>query len=263
MGRGEAKTKQKSKGCCFCGSSGPMSKEHIWAVWAADLLPASQDYHREKITGWGPEGRQTHLLTRQGSTKTIRIPVVCKKCNGGWMGDMEDLVAPLLRPMSKGQRIDLDGPAQANLAAYFTMKAMVADLSRTGEHIFWSHERADFFTSRKIPEGTSVHLARYQWEPDPLVQQYNKESRLARSPDGPADHRFGVANQTIRFGELFVQVLTLRQEGIEPIAAPGSVLSIHPPKRENLRWPPLVRLQPNAAYVLQHVLEFGQLRPAS
>jgi hypothetical protein len=40
------------------------------------------------------------------------------------------------------------------------------------------------------------------------------------------------------------------------------VFFIHPPKGETLRWPPIIRLETNAAFVLQHAIEFGQLRPA-
>jgi len=249
--------KKGRRACCFCGGF-DLSKEHIWPEWAAKLLPEGDNTHaRSKYEGWGQEERLVDRWHRQGPPKTIRIYGVCKTCNNGWMGEMEEEVRPWLGPILKREPVGLTEAGQRILANYLVMKAMVADQSRPGENVFSKGERTAFYNDRAIPEATFVTLYRYNHEPDPFVTQYNKETHgvfIEQLVDGEVERK-GVANQTFRFGELFAQVVLLRDAEGKLETKPGFPLRIHPSIHHTLHWPPLFRLPPSGAYMIQHLLQ--------
>lgn len=246
--------KKGRRACCFCGGFN-LSKEHIWPQWAAPYLPEGRDHVRTKFKGWGRTARTVSEWARQGATKTIRIYTVCRSCNSGWMSDMEQAVRPWLEPILKRQSVEMTIEGQCVLTRYFTLKAMVADQSQEGENVFSKDERKAFFEKRNIPEITSITLYRYIHEIG-RVAQYNKENYgyiMVQKNGGW--QRNGIANLTFRFSELFIQVLLLRNVGVELKAMPGFELRIHPPMNNSLRWPPLFRLGTGDAHTIQHVLE--------
>ncbi|WP_443970617.1 hypothetical protein [Sphingobium sp. CR28] len=101
-----------------------------------------------------------------------------------------------------------------------------------------------------------IAFYRYNYNPDPIVAQYNKEIAgvLLVEEDGEMERK-GIANITFRFGDLFVQVLLTRQPENTLRGLPGYAFNIHPSANHLLRWPPLLRLDVSNANMLQHLLE--------
>jgi len=236
-------TTKKVNGCCFCNGPG-LTKEHIWPDWAADLLPDSGSYFRAKIRGGGglsPGGSVEGHWSRQGAVKTIRLRVVCKPCNSGWMGDMEQAVKPILKPMLNDKQISLSRDNQQTLAQYFAMKAMVADLSRP-PYAFTENERNLFYLERAIPDRCRIHLSRYPDPPNPIVALYNKESVGG----------IGL-NQTFRFNYIYVQVLMPVVKILKKL--PKSHWITINPVDDEVIWPPNQSIFIQEAKEFQHIFE--------
>ena len=63
---------------------------------------------------------------------TVVVPEVCKRCNTGWMSDLEGDAAPIITPMLAGQKVLLGDREQTILARWLVKTAMV--YQATTEH---------------------------------------------------------------------------------------------------------------------------------
>src|SRR5262245_48996731 len=97
--------------CVFCGEGGtpgnPISPEHLWSTWMADLLAPLLPKDDE------PEHIEFHETARRGTVKIMSesrsvrglahrkktIKAVCQHCNHGWMSIIEDAAKPRLTPL--------------------------------------------------------------------------------------------------------------------------------------------------------------------
>lgn len=87
--------------CYFCGKTGQITKEHVWAQWMdKDVEVEGTRYTRTIGFARTADDAFTELPTvearRQGSVLTTKVREVCKDCNSGWMSRMEAAVEPLL-----------------------------------------------------------------------------------------------------------------------------------------------------------------------
>ncbi len=89
-----------SKKCLFCGSKEELTKEHIIPMWLINFLDLGDaDIGMTHVNPFG--GVVSH---RAHTPKTLVNSWVCKKCNGGWMSELEtsskDLLMKLINRVS-------------------------------------------------------------------------------------------------------------------------------------------------------------------
>jgi hypothetical protein len=75
-----------------------MSKEHFWSQWMKEFLSSGTDltHIHEIYTSEAKNQVKTFHSTKQGDVITKKIRVVCRKCNSGWMGSLQEKVKPIL-----------------------------------------------------------------------------------------------------------------------------------------------------------------------
>lgn len=119
------------------------------------MLPRIQYEHT--ITG-GPS--HTPYIKRQNSL-TVRYPCVCEPCNNVWMGDIERLVIPVLKPIIQGfHPTGLNKQARHALALWMSLRAIVVDAycsTQEKPEFFTKAERIAFANSKTSPLSNS-HL---------------------------------------------------------------------------------------------------------
>src|SRR5215470_8426916 len=133
------------KRCIFCGGF-RLSKEHLFSKWTYALVPNSPtDTH---VRGHFTSSRgnpsvieEREVKSYQGNVNTIRLRVVCKTCNNGWMSREDKEIKPILSALILCQPISLDEAAQLKLATWIAMKAMVAEQSRPDDAACIQDER--------------------------------------------------------------------------------------------------------------------------
>lgn len=249
MGKTNNTSKGSKKSCIFCGGA-PICKEHIWPKWATKILPHGVGSNtRAKVWGfYSPE--LIASWQRQGDTKSITISAVCKDCNSGWMSQYESEVQQWITPMCFGLPVQLSSTTQKILGEYFIYKAMIADRSAMSNPSFTELETRIFHYDRRLPVGISVNLFNYIYDFDSIAQ-YNKESFVRlEGPSGP-----GVANYTLRFGKLLVQVLLFREADFVVSQQLGYSLNITPIHFAKLSYPPLFKLDYDKAWAVQHAYQ--------
>jgi hypothetical protein len=112
-----------AKSCVFCGSEGPLTKEHTFADWLSkiglDLQPRRH--------GAGPLNRslQDRGVTRP-FTQTVRD--VCRSCNGGWMGALEAAAGRVLPQLILGQPGSIETEQDCAAIARWTHKTALVNM---------------------------------------------------------------------------------------------------------------------------------------
>lgn len=87
-----------------------------------------------------------------------KIKVVCKKCNETWMGDIEENIKPILKPIIQGQSTIIDNDSLTKLAIWLTLKFLVADCDRETIPIATAKILSAFKTLQRIPDGLKIWI---------------------------------------------------------------------------------------------------------
>src|SRR5258708_22229096 len=108
--------------CAFCGSR-DLSAEHVLPDWLTrvGLSQAAVVYEV------GPPNRRPHRWS--GPPFKLTTKRVCRRCNTGWMADLENAAKPLLVRMIQEEALRLEVDDQEVIAAWAHKTALTAMLA--------------------------------------------------------------------------------------------------------------------------------------
>ena len=156
------------KKCIFCGQNAS-SKEHIWSQWMHDMLPAPEPHfkHSRLIYDYHPDSgiSQRGASERQGDLRTVRIRVVCRECNQGWMNDLEQLARPFLEPLIQGSPVALDNEQMTIVAQWITLKCFISEHERSNNALTPLDDRLALKRQGKIPAYYRIYSASHNVGP--------------------------------------------------------------------------------------------------
>jgi hypothetical protein len=239
--------------CIFCGG-GSLSKEHFWPAWSVKLFPpGSHAEHYEVLvtrTEIDTLARPVEVQSRQGSTTTKKIRVVCQKCNNEWMGDIETAAKPILSRVILGRADVLDQAAQKVLAVWIALKVMVGEQNRPKDAVVTQEQRDEFKENRTIPEGMRIWIANYKGETWRFrYRRHNATLTLPNPKVMPVGGK-NVQTTTFGFGNLLVHTMTYSRQGVDinQFVKVGSQMTIlWPSAAPTISWPePFVLLDKGA-----------------
>lgn len=247
--------------CVFCGSK-PTTKEHAWPAWLAEEYPQLRSVRMAAASGQvmyaGPIQVANQVFSnRQYLAKTfdVQVKVVCKRCNNGWMSDLEASAKPLIGTIMHGTPLSLDAQSQRTLATWtFKTMAMLQFASPRLPPYPASH-RQHLYASHEPPPSVFIWSARCIDTPGPtvpLVDYIFYDSSVGRetpSPKVAGPYRYTGA---IRINQVAFQLLGI-DGGILPSGFDHGYWGQHIipiwPTGPNISWPPL------------HPLRSGQWTP--
>jgi hypothetical protein len=217
----------------FC-RSGNLTKEHIWPDWARKLFDESGiSGHNEVHASFMGKSRtltgSPRHLSRQGSTMTKRIRVVCATCNNTWMSALEGQAKQILMPLITGQEIVLDETQQKLLTEWVVMKCMVAEQNVPNDAVIPYEDRARFKAERAIPRYFEIWITSHiskKWQGAYLRHCATMSRSLSVRPEGK-----NVSTIALGFGRLFIYVMACRIDGMllsERIGVHPMVLKLFP-----------------------------------
>jgi hypothetical protein len=231
-----------------------MSKEHFWPKWAGQIVsnPQSKSYVSELHTSSGYPATPVHpplQRKRNGDLSTLKLRVVCRSCNNGWMSRAEQGAKPHLLALIAGTQSKMGPDAQRAVAAWIAMKVIVAEHDQPETALTPLPDREalmrepsmppDYFVIR-IGIHTLATPAGYRRHSQTLVFA-SHDVRPAPKPDMLGMER-NVQTVTFTFAKLLVHVFAARSCGL----APEKMLSfselalpqLWPPRPEPFTWPP-------------------------
>ena len=235
--------------CIWCG--GPdLSKEHIWSKWTHALVPTILDgMHTRTATISSP----THPVKvieetkdRPGSTNTIRLRVVCQRCNSGWMSAIDEAAKPILTPLIGGHPFVITRSAQKIMATWIAMKAMVAEHSRPQDISTPQSERDHIRISRAPPLNWNVWIAKHDGSVKWKTGYARHSQTMTWAGSGPPPVRIdgtfakNTQSATLGIGHLLFQVISTDVPGLVfdvPLEFQSRLWKIWPMVSDFL-WPP-------------------------
>src|SRR5687767_12761045 len=133
-----AKPKQPprpGKPCIFCGETRPISEEHLFGNWLRKRIPRPPTAKQEAvdIIVVGTE-RFLNPTPRNGLAVTIKIKGPGKKCNNGWMSNIDEKASVILWELMNGTPKILTPVEQNAIATWVTLKILVVDAQRGEDH---------------------------------------------------------------------------------------------------------------------------------
>ena len=218
--------------CIFCGG-GPVSKEHVWALWLTDVL----GFARFRVEADRPSGL---MPSREAVSIDKQARVVCTRCNNGWMNNLEGSVRPLITRLitDPNAEVQLSAEQLTVIAAWVVKCAMVLEYASPGSRQIYTQEQRRFLMDNLMPpDNVTVWLAKYRGE-----RTLHDTVKYLKS----ADSLFRGQTTTVVIGHLGLQVMT----GSWPTARAGRVRSddherwatylvqVWPLPDRASRWPP-------------------------
>lgn len=103
--------------CLFCGSSGPLTREHVISRWVSRI------YHEDS----GPRSYFTMRWPRERTSKDVDYIVkdICARCNSTWLSDLEVRAQALLVDRVRGNPAWLTVDDKLTIATWAVKTAML------------------------------------------------------------------------------------------------------------------------------------------
>jgi hypothetical protein len=231
--------------CIFCLARG-MTYEHVWPDWLKRYVPKTIPKHGQFIAEISKDRStfSSSIKTWAGDPQSRRLPVVCGRCNGGWMKDLQDAAKPILEPILAGKPALITPYQQKLMAAWAAMCVM------TGE--YYSPEFASIPFSdrdylrlyREPPKDWRIWIGRYlrgRWagywihHSVPLVEDI---------PEGGRDAVLPPNTQTTTFivGQIYIHAFSSALPNITnkwrlDLQGPTILAQLWPIKEGFITWP--------------------------
>jgi hypothetical protein len=145
--------------CVFCGAPAD-SQEHVWPNWAASLLADEGPLpHVYQVIH---EGRPDEERRYSKDAYSVTVRVVCKRCNNGWMSDLESRAKPYLQAMLGGHGRDLhEGGLRTPATWALKTSMMVEQLYGPKRRVIPGEEHGHLFEHGEPSERVRVWMASY------------------------------------------------------------------------------------------------------
>lgn len=199
------------RSCIFCGSLGPLTREHVYPKW---LLQGLEDCHYVQLD---PEPmlsvRAVDETERFSAVRDVERPIapsgeqvvrmVCGSCNSGWMsGSVEEPYKAVFERLVQGGLLGSLTPEEAVISARWALKTLMVHESALGQDIFYSAlDRAQIM--RGLPPAlTDVWVARSEndaWG----IGVYAESLVLGRRANGT---ELGASIEVLRAGPFYFLV---------------------------------------------------------
>lgn len=192
------------KQCAFCSEDAvETGGEHVWDGWINKALPETRYRARKRYSLNSP------LIEYDTDSLNEKLPVVCPKCNNGWMSALSLKVKDRFgRAMLDGEPFSLGMRDAAALAAFTFMKAVVTNYIESNyEPFFTRAARERFRSSLALPPVLKMWFAAFQG--DSRMSTRSNFGIVSTSEPGPLyGMEFGGYSYAI--GQLVVQLLAPR-----------------------------------------------------
>jgi hypothetical protein len=254
--------------CIFCGSTAPLTDEHVFSHWTHRFLPP------RLMTKYRAMGSITYhdrtdidIIKRPGDVRDWQIRCVCSDvCNNGWMRRVENKARRVMIPLITGQQIRLSPANQQIVATWAVLKAMVAEYDAHG-HVTTHHtQRKRMMNSQSISDTTWTvwigHYVRQRWIISYFAHPFLhlSDKQVARRSNEIATH-FNSNMSTRVIGQLFIQII--RSPARDFIRGwrfstpdKGALYRIWPPTGFSIPWPGRTMTDHDADYVTTALRDF-------
>jgi len=153
--------------CAYCGKIGKRSEEHIWGRWLSKLF-ADRPTRTRKTAHLVTSQRDGNVirmgrgpLDRQGHFRNQQLRIVCTICNNGWMREVNEAAAPIIRRMIDHGPYRLSSEEKLAFSNWVTMFSMSYELADRETMATPISERRFLMENRHPPDGWWIMVGLY------------------------------------------------------------------------------------------------------
>jgi hypothetical protein len=207
------------------------------------------------------------LVKRPGDVRNWQVKCVCGSgCNNGWMRSLDERARSIMIPIITGKRTRINQDQQRILAAWATMKAMVAEYAESG-YVTTHHSQRKRMMNKQLPpeKGWAVWIAHYLSKGSHLYWLANPFLLLPhdiaiRRPSRRATYYNGHATTQI-IGQLLIHIIRSPMANLSTKwrfkqLRRGQMFRIWPPTNYSITWPSGTIDDTAASYIADAVKEF-------
>ncbi len=246
-------TKRPRVRCIFCRGD-QLTREHIIPDWIREIIP-KKPYHghafalNASLTSRATRGRALrHKSVRrhQGHPISRKVRVVCRRCNIGWLSDLEDELKPQIKALVLGETVALTPWDQRRLATWAAKTSMTAEFIHPETAAVTFDEREYLRLHREPPRAFNVWAGHYEGSRYTTDLHHHSVRMSVRTPT-PPETLVPRNTQTtiIGLGKLFLQISSSSLAGLEfnlQDERSSNLRRIWPPVAADLPWPPATSL---------------------
>lgn len=160
------KNKKPQGRCIFCNGFN-LSKQHIFPDWINRLITQVNEHSQTVIIADTSEQLvkkdytiyvSPELRKKQGPLGSAKLRIVCKKCNNGWMSDLEQSVIPFLLPLIKGEKSEITQIESGLLAQWIMMTTIMHEYTDLNG-ISTTYEERQALVNGIIPPSWDIYIA--------------------------------------------------------------------------------------------------------
>lgn len=242
--------------CIFCGG-GPPTREHIWAEWLKAYIPRQLEYSETESSIDYKTHVETTKKQQPGDPHSLRVKVVCNRCNSGWMGTAQERVQPHLVPLVTGNTSEVNRYAQTVLSMWAAMAIMVGEFRERAHAIIPAEERRYLMDYRKAPPHWRIWIGDY--ERDKWRSRWFHNTLLVQTPEhvpeGADDgvSRPNTQTTTLVVGRLYIHAMSSSVPNlVDRFVFVGSgtpkLRQIWPIIDDKMDWPPALAITNGEAH---------------
>lgn len=223
--------------CLFCDNPAN-TKEDMWPDW---LIRCVGEDRKSPSQYW----RSTESAPKTWAGPRFKVRNVCRRCNGGWMSDLESAVRRPMGCLVNDLSIPLSPDDQYALAIWCCKTAMVIEGAKQDKNRFYVEaDRKNLRLRKEMPPDTLVWLGRcaqsYLLHAEARKLHVRRQAQGVEVTDG--------CSTTFVIGRLILQMLSVHRAvtagtGALTVEIEGknwnsSLVQIWPCADRSVTWPP-------------------------
>jgi hypothetical protein len=198
------------------------------------------------------------IRRQQGTMTTIKVKIVCQKCNNEWMSEIVDKAKPIVRSLLLGKSMVINPTQQRELATWIALCCITAEYLPGNDIVVPASHRRYLFRHHRPPEEFSIFIGHFSGRKhDQFYRQrayYLRES-LNSLPNSSVPVEFEDAGPFNTIESIFILAAILsytfmttssprNSVTFETWANPDILIRIWPPRRfwpfpaKRVIWPP-------------------------
>jgi hypothetical protein len=229
--------------CIFCKAYG-MTYEHVWPDWLKKYVPQIMPKHSALTHAIYLDHQESSVKTWDGDPQSRRLPVVCKRCNEGWMKRLQDAVKPILVPLLDAKPALVSSYNQQLLATWATMCIMTGEYYRPDQASVSYEDREYLRLYLEPPKEWRIWIGRYlrgkwkgYWIHHSLPITENRPERDDEPVPPP-----NTQTTTFIVGQLYIHAFSSASPGLTSkwrldAQGPRILAQLWPVKESFIAWP--------------------------
>lgn len=211
-----------SSKCLFCGGNG-LTKGHVWPRWIRSLLSSDITHHTQILGQFASFEPRIAVKDKnfskhhQGHAASRKPRNTCRKCNGGWMSQIEGSAKVIVAPLIYGERFVINSIAQISLSTFICLVSIRFDLLLKDSSIS-SYERLWIMKNFTPSKNWKIWIAYYGGNDFDSHWARAYSAKLLSTPPNKSDTiEETVHISTMVIGRLCTHIMYCRSERIRNV----------------------------------------------